>query len=222
MASYTESARSIAEAISDVSMDIERLQQSILDGTCRGTYGSTISHRPQQFVPETPGLSTRNETSRRKKSHSSRRHRQKIMDDLRTQWRATCSETDSEGEHRPDFSCPRSPTSSTQARNGDEPRCAGRHTAVHTDTAASGSSAVNAGGQCANVERAGVALRVKAREYDGSSCIEDYLVHFERVSAINSWDDRQRADYLMVALKAQHWRWPAPARRRHSCPMVNW
>ena len=26
-------------------------------------------------------------------------------------------------------------------------------------------------------------------------------MHFERVSVINSWDDRQRADHLMVALK---------------------
>lgn len=44
-------------------------------------------------------------------------------------------------------------------------------------------------------------LKVKVREYDGSTPLEEYLTHFERVARINRWNEQELADYLYVALK---------------------
>ena len=89
------------------------------------------------------------------------------------------------------------------ATSSGEPSSTGQAVAGQAETAESGTPAAIADRRTASRAAAGAAPRIKAREFDGCSGLEEYLVHFERVARINNWDESAMADYLLVSLKGQ-------------------
>ena len=123
--------------------------------------------------------------------HSRRR---RVEDDLRAQWRVVCSESSDSNDEQ---SCTRermkhhkSPSLLPVVSAGCEPCSVDAGTTEeHAETAEGGSPVVRVARRPESVTNTKLTPWVKAREFDGSFCIDDYIVHFDRVGHINEWSD---------------------------------
>ena len=128
--------------------------------------------------------------------------RRRVEDNLRAQWRVVCSDSsDSNNEQsctREGMKYHKSPSLLPVVSAGCEPRSvdAGA-TEEHAETAEGGSPVVRVARHPESVTNTKLTRRVKAREFDGSFCIENYIVP--------EWDKLMNGvtNYLLVALKGQ-------------------
>lgn len=210
MASYMTPVE-IESAMKKISRDIERLQAS----AHRGKAGRNKHHRPSDYdigatflsTPVGGGHSTPDSTHRDRAlpntivggTRSKRQQPQldSLLSDVKSQWQMECERsTDNSLKYR------ETPSFLPVVDGADGTRCMDLKTGKRGKTTRSGTPVVRViRHPVTGKHHSAIASRIKAREFDGSSCFEDYITHFERVARVNAWTEADQADFLLIALK---------------------